>query len=253
MQWFDTVKSPEMIQRVISLLDLTNLNENAKESDIAALCEKAETSFGHVAAVCVYPKFVSLLATQFENKPIKVGTVANFPHGNDSLEDVLIEIGRALQEGAQEIDVVFPYQRYLKNDRDYANTFVTACKAACGDEITLKIILETAMFATPEIITAASADVLFAGADFIKTSTGKVQSSQDEDYHLKVAGIMLLAIRDITPKLDRKVGIKISGGIKEFAQAVQYIELADQIMGRDWVTPKTFRIGSSKLMDDLLG
>lgn len=235
-----------LLQRISRLIDLTSLNSDDTESSIAAFCQKAQPAFGgHVAAVCVYPQFVRLMAAQFAGTPIKVATVANFPEGMTSQESVLIEIGSALQDGAQEIDVVFPYHRYLAGERQYTQNFIAACKAVCGNEVTLKVILETGALRDPALIADASLDALTAGADFIKTSTGKIP----EGATLEAAATMLLVIRHAAPQLKRNLGLKISGGVRDVQQAAQYIELADNIMGREWVNPDTFRIGASKLMD----
>ena len=259
MQWSDVIKeylkalkpaeiNPALMQRVAGLVDLTSLNEKDTEESIAAFCEKAQTPFGHVAAVCVYPRFARLVATQFVGTPIKIATVANFPSGAASLESVLIEINQALQDGAQEIDVVFPYRRYLAGEKQYTHQFVSACKAACGDRAILKVILETGALADITIIADASYEALTAGADFIKTSTGKMP----EGATLEAAAAMLLVIRHAHEQLKRPFGLKVSGGIRELQQAAQYIELADLIMGREWVSSETFRIGASKLVDELL-
>lgn len=240
--------SPALLPRILSLIDLTSLNTSDTETSMVGLFAKARTPLGHVAAVCVYPSFVRQAVAEFSGSPIHVATVVNFPEGNASLDTVLIDITRVLQDGAQEIDVVFPYHQYLAGERQYAQQFVAACKAACGDQALLKVILETGAMTGPAIIAEASLDVLTAGADFIKTSTGKISQCAT----LEAAATMLLVIRDVTLKLNRRVGIKISGGIREIQQAAQYIELADNIMGRDWVTPATFRIGASKLVDEMI-
>lgn len=260
MQWSDTVKeyvqtlsdvqsSPALMQRLFSLVDLTSLNETDTESSIAVFCEKAQTSFGHVAAVCVYPQFVRQVVSQFAGTPVKVATVVNFPEGTASLESVLIEINDALLDGAQEIDVVFPYPRYLAGERRYAQTFVSSCKAACGNDAILKVILETGALGDLAIIADASYEALAAGADFIKTSTGKISTGAT----LEAAATMLLVIKHATPQLKHCVGLKVSGGIREIQQAAHYVELADRIMGREWVTAETFRIGASKLVDEMVG
>jgi deoxyribose-phosphate aldolase len=235
--------TPALIKRVWGLVDLTSLKPTDTESSIAEFLQKATSPYGHVAAVCVYPQFVRLAAAQFANSPIKVDTVANFPEGSSSLDDVLIQIGSSLEDGAQEIDVVFPYSRYLAGERHYAHTFVESCKAICGDQVTLKVILETGALGDPAIIADAAYDVLAAGADFVKTSTGKISQGAT----LEAAATMLLVIKHITPQLKHKVGIKISGGVRHVQQAAQYIALADSIMSHDWVTAATFRIGTSGL------
>jgi len=239
--------SVQLRERLIKFIDLTSLNSTDTEASIASFCEKAHTPYGNVAAVCVYPQFVRLVAAQFAGTPIKIATVVNFPDGVMPLEEVLIEIGRAIQDGAQEIDVVFPYHRYLAGERQYVSSVVSACKAACGDNVSLKVILETGVLVDPVIIADASLDVITAGADFIKTSTGKVA----EGATLEAVATILLVIRHAEPQLKRHVGIKISGGIREIEQAAQYLELTDKIMGHDWATSNTFRIGASKLVDEL--
>lgn len=259
MQWAEavrevteTIKPVEitvpLLQRMLGLVDLTSLNADDSESSIAAFCEKAQPAFGHVAAVCIYPQFVRLAAAQFAGTPIKVATVVNFPEGNASLESVLLEIGSALQAGANEIDVVFPYERYLAGEQQYARHFVADCKAACGSDVILKVILETGALLDPAIIADAAFDALTAGADFIKTSTGKIA----EGATFEAVATMLLVMRHVIPQLNRNVGIKVSGGVREVQQAAQYMELAASIMGRDWVEPATFRIGASKLVDEIV-
>ncbi len=241
-------KSIPLMQRILGLIDLTSLNNNDTEAGIAAFCEKAQLMFGHVAAVCVYPRFVRLVAAQFANTPVKTATVVNFPEGDASLETVLLEIGAALEDGAEEIDVVFPYARYLGGDDEYARSFIEACKAACGEKVKLKVILETGMLVDLNMIASASHVALISGADFIKTSTGKVEQGAT----LEAAAAMLFVIRELQPRLQRTIGIKISGGVRDIEQAAMYVELADHIMGRDWVNATTFRIGASKLVDEMI-
>lgn len=260
MQWSDAIAAQikslkpvkqdvALADRIIRLIDLTSLNDTDSEASIATFCEKARTSFGHVAAVCVFPRFVRLIANEFAGTQIQTATVANFPEGTDSLEEVLVQIGAAIQDGAQEIDVVFPYSRYLAGERQYAQNFVSACKAACGDNVLLKVILETGALIEAPIIADASFDALAAGADFIKTSTGKIPQGAT----LEAAATMMLVIQHIQPQLKRRLGIKISGGIRTLEQAAQYVELADQILGKQNITAQTFRIGASKLVDEIIG
>lgn len=259
MQWSNVIKDEiaklkpiridqTLPQRLISLIDLTSLNESDTENDIAKLFEKARTSFGSVACVCVYPKFAALAATEFAHTNIKTATIANFPQGETALDEVLIEIADALEAGAQEIDVVFPYSRYLAGEKQYAHQFISACKAACGDDVLLKVILETGVLHDPAIIADAAYDALTSGADFIKTSTGKVA----EGATLEAAAVMLLVIKHAQAQLKRPLGLKVSGGIREMEQAAQYVALADTIMGCDWVKREHFRIGASKLVDAMI-
>ncbi len=241
-------KNPPLITRILSLVDLTSLNEQDTPAEIGQLCEQAQTDYGHVAAVCVYPKFVSLVATQLTGTPIKVATVVNFPDGDTALEKVLIEINDALEDGAQEIDAVFPYKQYVSGDRHYALKFVETCKAACGSHATLKVILETGLLGKADCIADACYEVFAAGADFVKTSTGKVPTGAT----LEAAATLLLVIRNVQPRLQRPLGLKVAGGIKTLQEAAQYVELADIIMGKGWVTPASFRIGSSNLVHEIM-
>lgn len=242
------VKSSALAARCIPLIDLTALSETDTESSIAALCEKAVTPLGQVAALCVYPQFVPMVAARFAGSATKVATVVNFPDGQLPLTEVLVDISRALQDGANEIDVVMPYHRYLAGERHYLHDFVAACRAACGLDATLKVILETGALLDPAIIADASYDVLGAGADFIKTSTGKISQGAT----LEAAATMLLVIKHATPQLKHPVGLKVSGGIRDWQQAANYVALADTIMGGGFVTPATFRMGASQLLDNLL-
>lgn len=237
-----------LIRRIYSLIDLTSLNESDTESSIAFFSEKALSSLGHVAAVCVYPTFVRQMSAQFFNTAIKVATVVNFPEGDLSLEMSLIEIGRALQDGAQEIDVVFPYQRYLAGERQYAQRYISSCKAACGEHVLLKVILETGALQDIAIIADATYDAIAAGADFVKTSTGKIP----EGATLEAVATMLLVVKHSQSQVKRTLGVKVSGGVRTAEDAVKYLELAKLVMGRDWAMPATFRIGASKLVDELL-
>lgn len=259
MQWSETVKgyiqalppvevNAALLTKVMGLIDLTSLNQADTEASIANCCQKAITPLGHAAAVCVYPQFASQVVSILANTPVKTATVANFPDGSTPLEAVLIEIGKALDEGVQEIDAVFPYRRYFAGERHYASTFVTACKAACGHDVTLKVILETGALNDPAIIADACYDALLAGADFIKTSTGKTTTGAT----LEAAATLLLVIHHLQPQIKRRLGIKVAGGIKTVQQAAHYIHLADNIMGQDWITPDTFRLGSSQLVDELV-
>lgn len=237
-----------LLRRITSLIDYTRLKEHDTETDMAIFFSNAETDFGNVAAVCVYPQYVRFAHTMFAAKSIKVASVANFPSGNAALEKVLIEINGALEDGAQEIDVVFPYQRYLSGEQSYADDFVAACKAACDAKAILKVILETGAFKDNDMIANASRDVLLAGADFIKTSTGKISMGAT----LEAATIMLSIIKDLQGRLHRPLGLKISGGIKTVVQATSYIQLADEILGSSQeVNSANFRIGASQLLEDI--
>lgn len=233
----------QQIQRAISCLDLTLLDEQADAAAIEQLCERAITPLGPVAAVCIYPQFISLARDRLKASSVTVATVINFPEGKSSLAQTLTEIESALAAGAQELDIVIPYHYYLAGQRDLVQPYLTAWRQACPRQVSLKLILETGELKQPELITAASEDGLAAGADFLKTSTGKTPNGAS----LEAAKLMLTAIKN-----QQHGGLKLSGGVRTTEQALAYLELADKIMGSHWVQASSFRLGASVLLDDLL-
>jgi deoxyribose-phosphate aldolase len=239
---------PVVARQILSLMDLTSLNDDGTTATIDVLCQKAVTAHGHVAAVCVLPPFVRLAAEKLAKTAVKIATVANFPSGAMPFENVSAVMTQAIADGAHEVDVVFPYEIFLAGDREHAREFLRLCKDLCGEKVLLKIILETGALQDSQHVANASADAILAGADFIKTSTGKIKVGAT----LEATVIMLMKIKDMTPTLGRTVGIKISGGVRTFEQAAQYLMLANRVMGSDWVSPQTFRFGSSQLLDVVL-
>lgn len=234
-------------QKIITLIDLTSLNENDRAEDIMALCDKAKQA--SVAAVCIYAQFVSLAKQQLKGTNIKVATVVNFPSGNMEIREVETEIKRAIKSGADEIDVVIPYQDYIQaGQSDNAITLVEACKALCGDRV-LKVIIESGELKYPERIKKASSDAMLAGADFIKTSTGKTLKGAS----LEAAEIMLSEIKQYQITNNRLVGCKISGGVRTYDDACAYLSVARDKLGESYVSNRRFRFGASGLLDNLLG
>lgn len=235
---------PNFAQRIIPLLDLTNLDEKASLDDITTLCRDADTLLGKTAAVCIYPQFVKHAKEILMGDIIKIATVANFPEGSTDLSATLVTINKAIEDGAQEIDVVMPYSAYLAGNHDIISSFTQACKEACGENNKLKVILETGALKNFEIIQAAGVAVIDAGADFIKTSTGKISEGATPEAVIA----MLLAIKNA----NRSAGIKIAGGVRTAQQAASYLFLIEQILGRNWITADKTRIGASSLLKDLL-
>jgi deoxyribose-phosphate aldolase len=226
----------ETARRALPLLDLTDLNETCTEADIDALCGAARAS--GVAAVCVWPRFVARAARDLARSGVRIATVVNFPAGGEDAAAAVAETRAAVADGADEIDLVLPYSALRDGRPEAARAVVEAVRAAC-DRACLKVILETGMLATPDLIASASRLALAAGADMIKTSTGKTAVSATPE----AAEIMLRAIRDG----GGRQGLKVSGGIRTVADAARYLDLADRIMGPDWASPDTFRIGASAL------
>lgn len=238
------MKEADIARRALPLLDLTSLNDDDDDAAIDRLCARATGRHGRVAAVCVWPRFIGRCREALAGSGVRIAAVANFPEGALDAASAVAEVQAAAAAGADEVDLVWPYAAWLDGRRAVAGDLVAACKAACGPERTLKVILETGRLRSPGNIAAASRDAIAAGADFIKTSTGKTEVSAT----LEAAEIMLSAIE----QSGRPVGFKAAGGIRTTAQAGAYLALADRIMGPDWATPETFRFGASGLLDDLL-
>ena len=233
-------------QEAIGLMDLTTLNEDDTEQKVIDLCHQAKSLAGDTAAVCIYPQFIAIarktLQAQDKNN-IKIATVTNFPHGNADLKHAVFETENAIASGADEVDVVFPYKALIDGDETIGYELVKACKKACGD-VLLKVIIESGELKTPELISRASEISIYAGADFIKTSTGKVAVNAT----LEAARIMLNVIKEKNPN----VGFKAAGGVKDAQTAKAYLDLAREILGDDWVSPEHFRFGASSLLNNLL-
>ena len=229
---------------IIGLLDLTSLEDSDDEAKIAGLCRRAVTPHGKVAAVCVYGRFVPQCRAALSGTGIRVAAVVNFPHGGTDAEAAAEEAAGLVALGADEIDMVLPYDAFLHGETAVARAVVVACRGACGDRAKLKVILETGALAEPARIVEASRLAIAAGADFIKTSTGKGPPGATP----AAARAMLTVIRETA----RPVGFKASGGVRTLEQALDYVSLAEEIMGAGWCTPANFRIGASGLLDDLL-
>lgn len=232
-------------ERCIRLVDLTSLHATDTESSVAIVCQKAHTSFGDVAGVCVYPAFIGLVADQFRGTDIRAVTVVNFPEGTTALEEVLVDINKALEDGANEIDMVFPYQQFIAGHRREAIEFVKACRAACGDNITLKVIIESGALHDFKLIAEISQAAIDGGCDFIKTSTGKGAQGAT----IEAAAVILAVIQKAKNNVTRSIGLKVSGGIASWKIAAEFVQLAEHVMGDQWIHPDTFRIGTSRLVD----
>jgi len=234
--------------RVLRLIDLTNLSEDCTEDDVVELCARAHGVHGSVAAVCVWPRFVSRAVKELAGTGVKVATVVNFPRGNDGVDEVLGLVEHCVGEGADEIDLVIPYEKLrdqVDGDGDRAVVHLVAkVKESLPADRLLKVILETGELRDQVLVERAARLAVASGADFIKTSTGKTPVSATPE----AVETMLTVLRE-SPRIDRRVGIKPSGGIRSVAEAAGYLAIADRIMGPDWATPETFRFGASGLLD----
>lgn len=226
------------------LLDLTSLNDSDADATIEKLCTRAVTPHGAVAAVCLWPRFVALAKTRLTGTGVKVAAVANFPIGAADVTGAAQEASMIVAAGGDEVDVVFPYNAWLNGDRRSGTDLVAACKAACASKARLKVILETGCLRDQTVIAEAARAAIDAGADFIKTSTGKALVSATPDS----ARTMLRAIRES----GRACGFKAAGGIRDAATAAAYLDLTAKIMGEVWISSETFRFGASGVLGDLL-
>ena len=234
--------------------DLTTLEGADSPASVRQLASKAmrpapvDPSIPHVAALCIYPRLVSAAAKALEGSGVAVASVATaFPSGQSFLELRVAEIERAQAEGASEIDSVISRGALLAGDDIAVHNEVTAAKKACGDAH-LKVILETGELGSYDRVRRASLIAMAAGADFIKTSTGKIAQAAT----LPVALVMAEAIRDFADFSGRPVGLKVAGGIRSAKDALRYLVLVHETLGPEWLTPERFRIGASSLLNDLL-
>ncbi|WP_404409893.1 deoxyribose-phosphate aldolase [Pseudidiomarina marina] len=237
----------EAAQRAIQLMDLTSLNNNDSVEVISNLCAAAKTDFGSPAAICVYPEMIvwsKLELARLGLHSVKVATVTNFPKGSENVDRAQAETERAVAAGADEVDVVFPYKALIAGNAQVGFELVKACKEACADKAKLKVIIESGELKTAALIRQASEIAISAGADFIKTSTGKVPVNAT----LEATEIMLKAIQ----ASGAKCGFKAAGGVRTADDAAQYLELAASIMGIDWISADNFRFGASSLLGNLL-
>nr|WP_246343010.1 deoxyribose-phosphate aldolase [Actinomadura verrucosospora] len=249
-----TSAKAEAIDLAISMVDLTTLEGADTAGKVRALCAKAvrpdpsDPSVPKVAAVCVYPDMVETAVAALEGSGIGVASVATaFPSGRAPLEAKLADTRAAVAAGAAEIDMVIDRGAFLSGDFLKVFEEITAVKQACG-QAHLKVILETGELSTLDNVRRASWLAMRAGADFIKTSTGKVSPAAT----LPVTLVMLEAVRDYRAATGRQVGVKPAGGIRTTKDAIKYLVLVNETAGPDWLTPDWFRLGASSVLNDLL-
>ncbi len=242
------------LKLAISMMDLTTLEGKDTRGKVWALCQKAmrpdpsDPSVPHVAAVCVYPAMVPFVKQALGRSGIHIASVATgFPSGQTYTSVKVEETRRAVADGADEIDMVIDRGAFLSGDNQKVFDEVAAVKEACGPAH-LKVILETGELANYDQVRKASMIAMFAGADFIKTSTGKVTTNAT----LPVTLVMLEAIRDFYHATGVKVGMKPAGGISNAKLALAYLVLLYETMGEAWMTPELFRFGASSLLNDVL-
>lgn len=238
----------------IRMVDLTTLEGADTPGKVRALCAKAQRpdpadlTCPAVAAVCVYPSLVPTAAAEVAGSGIHVASVATaFPSGQAPLETRLAETATAVTDGADEIDMVINRGAFLAGRYQQVYEEITAVKQACR-HAHLKVILETGELVTYDNVRRASWLAMLAGADFIKTSTGKVQPAAT----MPVTLVMLEAARDYAGTTGTRVGVKAAGGIRAAKDAIRYLVMVNETAGEEWLTPELFRFGASTLLNDLL-
>jgi deoxyribose-phosphate aldolase len=238
----------------ISMVDLTTLEGADTPGRVRSLCAKAthpdarDLTVPHTAAVCVYPDLVAVAREALGDSPVKVAAVATaFPSGRASMIVKLLDVREAIEAGADEIDMVIDRGAFLSGRIGKVFDEIVAVKEVCGP-VHLKVILETGELVTYDNARKASWIAMLGGADFIKTSTGKVTTSATLPHAL----VMLEAVRDFAETTGRLVGVKVAGGIRTSKDAMRYLVVVNETVGSAWLTPDLFRFGASSLLNDLL-
>lgn len=240
---------------LFSTIEITSLTVTDNEDSILALTEKINDfteenpTFPHPAAICVYPRFAKIVSESLEADGVEITCVAGgFPSSQTFPEIKTIETSLALKDGATEIDIVLPVGFFLAGDYEQVCDEIEEAKAIVGEESNLKVILETGALKTAENIKKAAILSMYSGADFIKTSTGKIEVSATP----MAVYVMCQAIKEYFDTTGRKVGIKIAGGVRTTEQAVAYYTIVKEVLGKEWLYTEFFRIGASSLANNIL-
>jgi len=244
----------EGLKLVLSMIDLTTLEGKDTPGKVKQLCYKAKhlldtyEGLPTVAAVCVYPSMVRVAKKSLGDSDIKIASVATaFPSGQAAMKVKIEDTRFAVSEGADEVDMVISRGKFLAGEYNFVFDEIAAIKEACG-EARLKVILETGELSTFDKVRRASDIAMYAGADFIKTSTGKVQPAAT----IPVTLVMLEAIRDYYYSTSKMIGMKPAGGISKSKLALHYLVMLNEVLGEDWMNNHWFRFGASSLANDVL-
>jgi deoxyribose-phosphate aldolase len=228
----------------LACLDLTSLNDGDTEAEVARLCERADGVHGRVAAVCVWPRFAAFARA---NVPpaMQVAAVANFPAGGADVQQAVRDTAQIVQAGAQEVDVVLPWRALMAGDERACAALLEAVRREC-EGLRLKVILESGELGQPSLIRRASVLAIAAGADFLKTSTGKTPVNATPEAAQAMLGVIATNV-----STRNRVGFKASGGIRTVADVAVYAALVEQHLGAQALGPARFRIGASALLGDI--
>jgi len=248
-------KNKELLKQLFGLIDLTTLSEQDNIENVSLLCERVNhlsedyPDMPGVAAICVYPELVSVVKEKLDNPLISIASVGGgFPASQTFTNIKVMEIEQAIEQGAEEIDIVMPVGKFLRNELEYVEYEIQVIKQRVGP-VHLKVILETGSLKELSLIRKASLLSIGAGADFMKTSTGKISPGATPEAMV----VMCCAIRDYYNRTGKKVGIKPAGGISDTQTALLYYHIVREILGEEWLNSERFRIGASRLANRILG
>ncbi len=230
-----------ILDRLVRCIDLTSLSGDETETTIASLCDRAVQN--KVAAVCIYPEWVRFATRRLGKAGVALATVVNFPRGEDDQDGIDTAIMRALEDGADEIDLVAPLDAIEDGDIELVTDMVQRARE-CARGHAIKVILETGRLQDPTLITAAARAAVMGGANFLKTSTGKSAVGATPE--------AVSTLMDVIVEADGSVGLKLSGGVRTTKDALQYRQIVAERIGADWLVPENFRLGASSLLDAIL-
>lgn len=242
-------RTPEILKFLFNSIELTSLSCTDNDESILKMTEKVNNfdndhaELGHVAAICVYPNFAKIVADSLEIDGVEITCVSgSFPSSQTFQEVKVAETSLAVHDGATEIDIVLPVGMFLSGDYEGVADVISELKAVCGEK-SLKVILETGALKTAENIKKASIIAMYSGADYIKTSTGKISPAATPE----AAYVMCEAIKEYKEKTGIQIGFKPAGGMKTIDDALTYYTIVKEVLGKDWLNNKMFRLGTSSL------
>ncbi len=245
----------EVYKFCYSAIDLTTLSCNDSVQSVTEFARKAaefNQQYPHipnVASICIYPPFVETVGLAVDGTPLRITSVGGgFPAAQTFLEVKALEVAMAVENGADEVDIVLNVGRMLTGEWDEAANEVEAIRAELDSDVVLKVIIESGALRTPELIRRASLLSMLAGADFVKTSTGKIDVAATPE----AAVVMCRAIRDYYEATGRRVGFKAAGGVRTAEDAALYYTIVEETLGREWLTTDLFRIGASSAANNIL-
>ena len=245
--------TPEVLKLLYSCIDLTTLNTEDSKESVWKFVEKVNSFDGsrsdinNVAAICVFPNFVQTVKEALTADVNIASVAAGFPSSQTFIEVKIAEVSLAVADGANEIDIVLNCGEFFENNIQEVCEEIQEIKAVCK-EAHLKVILETGLLKTAHNIKKASILSMYSGADFVKTSTGKVYPGASPE----AAYVICEAIKEYYNLHQKKIGIKVSGGVRTSEDALKYYTIVKEVLGKEWLTPKYFRVGASGLADNLL-